>query len=64
MKGQFLLVETDFVQLSQFGFGELFLRMGCLPMVTSKVPIYPTLVYVFYSNALVLVGGSSLIVAH
>ena len=39
--GQFFLVETDFVQLSQSKFGEYFLQMGWLPIMSLKDPIYP-----------------------
>ena len=59
--GQFFLVETDFVQLGQSKFGEYFLQMGWLPIMSLKDPIYPKLVRAFYSNALLHVEGPIII---
>ena len=56
--GKFFRVETDFVQLSQFRFGEYFLKMGWLPIMIVKEPIYPKLIRAFYiKNVVVHVGG-------
>ena len=52
-----LLENIDFVQLSQFRFGEYFLKMGWLPIMTVKEPIYLKLIQAFYSNVVVHVGG-------
>ena len=49
--------DIDFVQLSQFRFGEYFLKIGWLPIMTMKEPIYPKLIRPFYSNVVVHVGG-------
>ena len=62
--GQFFPIETNFVQLSQFRFGEYFLKMGWLPIMTVREPIYPKLIQAFYSNVVVHVGGPSLLVVH
>ena len=42
--------DIDFVQLSSFGFQDLFARMGWLPLVALTEPIFPTLVRTFYAN--------------
>ena len=49
--------DTNFVQLSQFRFGKYFLKMGRLPIMIVKGPIYPKLIWAFYSNLVVHVGG-------
>ena len=48
--------DIDFVHLSQFRFREFFLKMGSLPIMTVKEPIYPKLIRAFYSNVVVHVG--------
>ena len=50
--------DIDFIQLIQFRFGEIFLKIGWLPIMTVKEPIYPKLIQTFYSNVIVHVGGS------
>ena len=47
----------NFSQLQHFEFEGLFIRMGWLPVVTISEPIFPTLVYAFYSRATYELGG-------
>ena len=50
--------KVNFFQLHHFGFEGLFGRMGCLPVVTISEPIFPTLVWAFYSRVTYGLGGS------
>ena len=47
----------NFSQLQHFRFEGLFNRMGWLPVVTISEPIFPTLVWVFYSRVTYGLGG-------
>ena len=49
--------DIDVVSLSQFRFREYFLKIGWLPIMTVKEPIYPKLIRAFYSNVIVHVEG-------
>ncbi|RVW39194.1 hypothetical protein CK203_078158 [Vitis vinifera] len=48
----------NFSQLQHFGFEGLFSRMGWLLVVTISEPIFPTLVWAFYSRVTYGLGGS------
>ena len=48
----------NFSQLQYFGFEGLFSRMGWLPVVTIFEPIFPTLVWAFYSRVTYGLEGS------
>nr|CAN68671.1 hypothetical protein VITISV_032167 [Vitis vinifera] len=47
----------NFSQLQHFGFEGLFSRMGWLPILTIFEPIFPTLVWAFYSRVTYGLGG-------
>ena len=49
---------VNFFQLQHFEFEELFGWIGWLPLVTISEPIFPTLVWVFYSRVTYGLGGS------
>ncbi|KAL6320020.1 hypothetical protein AAG906_003117 [Vitis piasezkii] len=48
---------VNFSHLQHFGFEGLFERMGWLPVVTISEPIFPTLVWSFYSRVTYGLGG-------
>ena len=49
--------DIDFVQMRQFGFVELFTRMGWLSAVSISEPVFPTLVRTFYATMTYRAGG-------